>query len=100
MKGSHKRQRVTKKASVILLRTVVYDALCVSIGVNRGEHLTKAHGGPVRAVVPKWYFWKSAKWLRHILFTDKDVPGYWEVRGYDIDAWVGASNGRDDEPIA
>jgi len=27
------------------------------------------------------------------------VPGYWEQRGYDIDAWVGASNGRNDDPI-
>ena len=27
-------------------------------------------------------------------------PGYWEVRGYDVDAWVGSSNGRDDEPIS
>ena len=26
-------------------------------------------------------------------------PGYWERRGYDIDAYVGASNGRSDEPI-
>ena len=25
-------------------------------------------------------------------------PGYWEDRGYDVDAWVGRSNGRDDEP--
>jgi hypothetical protein len=27
----------------------------------------------------------------------KVVPGYWEQRGYDVDAWVGRSNGRDDE---
>jgi hypothetical protein len=32
--------------------------------------------------------------------VDAVVPGYWEERGYDIDAWVGASNGRNDEPIA
>ena len=25
-------------------------------------------------------------------------PGYWERLGYDTDAWVGDSNGRDDEP--
>ena len=30
----------------------------------QGEYLTKDHGGPVRIVIPKWYFWKSAKWIR------------------------------------
>ena len=28
--------------------------------------------------------------------TDRVEPGYWEVRGYDVDAWVGRSNGRSD----
>ena len=26
-------------------------------------------------------------------------PGYWEQLGYDVDAWIGASNGRSDEPV-
>jgi hypothetical protein len=26
-------------------------------------------------------------------------PGYWEQLGYDVDAYVGASNGRGDEPV-
>lgn len=47
-----------------------------------GKPLSREHGGPVRVIVPKLYFWKSAKWLRHITFTDQEVPGYWEVRGY------------------
>ncbi len=47
-----------------------------------GQPLTRAHGGPVRLVVPQLYFWKSAKWLRHLWFTDRDAPGYWEARGY------------------
>ncbi|NFV79972.1 sulfite oxidase-like oxidoreductase [Magnetospirillum aberrantis] len=47
-----------------------------------GAPLTRDHGGPVRVVIPKLYFWKSAKWLRAITFMDKDCPGYWEVRGY------------------
>jgi DMSO/TMAO reductase YedYZ molybdopterin-dependent catalytic subunit len=46
------------------------------------QPLTRAHGGPVRLVVPQLYFWKSAKWLRHLWFTDRDAPGYWEARGY------------------
>lgn len=48
----------------------------------QGEPLSREHGGPVRVVIPKLYFWKSAKWLRAITFLDKDSPGFWEVRGY------------------
>lgn len=40
------------------------------------------HGGPVRLLVPHLYFWKSAKWLNRIEFVAKDIPGFWEVRGY------------------
>ena len=47
-----------------------------------GQPLSRAHGGPVRLVLPKLYFWKSPKWLRHVWFTDRDAPGYWEARGY------------------
>ncbi|MCR6632026.1 MAG: sulfite oxidase-like oxidoreductase [Magnetospirillum sp.] len=55
----------------------------------QGERLTRDHGGPVRVVIPKLYFWKSAKWLRAITFMDKDSPGYWEMRGYhdEGDPW-------------
>jgi hypothetical protein len=32
--------------------------------------------------------------------VDELTPGYWEERGYDVDAWVGDSNGRSgDDPI-
>ena len=47
-----------------------------------GAPLTRAHGGPVRAIVPSLYFWKSAKWLRRIEFALTDRPGFWERRGY------------------
>jgi DMSO/TMAO reductase YedYZ molybdopterin-dependent catalytic subunit len=47
-----------------------------------GAPLTTEHGGPVRLVVPKLYFWKSAKWLKRITFTITNQPGFWEVRGY------------------
>ncbi|WUL62645.1 molybdopterin-dependent oxidoreductase [Streptomyces sp. NBC_00344] len=58
------------------------------------------HGGPVRLYVAPMYFYKSAKWLSGITVTKGVEPGYWEERGYDIDAWVGKSNGRDDHPTA
>jgi len=44
--------------------------------------LTREHGGPVRLVVPHLYFWKSAKWVKQIWFTEGDPGGYWENRGY------------------
>jgi DMSO/TMAO reductase YedYZ molybdopterin-dependent catalytic subunit len=62
------------------------------------EPVTHDHGGPVRLFVGAMYFYKSAKWLDRITVTDKVIPGYWEERGYDVDAWVGRSNGRDDAP--
>jgi DMSO/TMAO reductase YedYZ molybdopterin-dependent catalytic subunit len=48
-----------------------------------GQALPRAHGGPLRAVVPDLYFWKSAKWLVGIRFVSQDEPGYWETRGYN-----------------
>ena len=55
-----------------------------------GKPLSREHGGPVRLVVPHLYFWKSAKWLRHMSFLDRDTPGYWEARGYHMrgDPWA------------
>jgi DMSO/TMAO reductase YedYZ molybdopterin-dependent catalytic subunit len=47
-----------------------------------GEEISAEHGGPARLFVPHLYFWKSAKWLKRIEFIDRDVPGFWEVRGY------------------
>jgi len=47
-----------------------------------GRPLPRNHGGPVRLVTPHLYFWKSAKWVKQIWFTDQDPGGYWENRGY------------------
>ncbi|MEU6668872.1 molybdopterin-dependent oxidoreductase [Streptomyces sp. NPDC046727] len=58
------------------------------------------HGGPVRLYVAPMYFYKSAKWLSGITVTDRVEPGYWEKLGYDVDAWVGRSNGRSDDPTS
>ena len=43
------------------------------------------HGGPVRTLVPKRYFWKSAKFLRALEFSPVDKPGFWEQGGYHND---------------
>jgi DMSO/TMAO reductase YedYZ molybdopterin-dependent catalytic subunit len=47
------------------------------------ESLTDGHGWPVRLVVPRLYFWKSAKWVTGIEFSAVDKPGFWERGGYN-----------------
>jgi DMSO/TMAO reductase YedYZ molybdopterin-dependent catalytic subunit len=64
-----------------------------------GKPLTREHGGPVRLYVAPMYGYKSLKWLSEIEVLSEVIPGYWEQRGYDIDAWIGQSNGRSDEPV-
>jgi DMSO/TMAO reductase YedYZ molybdopterin-dependent catalytic subunit len=43
------------------------------------------------------YGYKSLKWLERIELTRHVEPGFWEERGYDVDGWVGRSNGRNDD---
>jgi DMSO/TMAO reductase YedYZ molybdopterin-dependent catalytic subunit len=59
----------------------------------------RQHGGPIRLYVAPMYGYKSLKWLDGIEVVDSVIPGYWEERGYDVDAWIGESNGRSDEPV-
>ncbi|MEN9932158.1 MAG: hypothetical protein RIS17_731 [Pseudomonadota bacterium] len=63
---------------------------CLIAHSHDGVPLSRDHGGPVRAIIPRWYFWKSAKWLTRIEFLAVDQPGFWEVRGYhnDGDPWT------------
>ena len=48
------------------------------------------HGGPARVIIPKLYARKGAKWVSEIIFLDRDVLGFWEVRGYSntADPWT------------
>ena len=62
--------------------------------------VTREHGGPVRLYVGPMYGYKSLKWLERIEVVDALHEGYWEQLGYDVDAWVGGSNGRSDEPTS
>ena len=62
-----------------------------------GGPISNEHGGPVRLYVAPMYGYKSIKWLSHIQVVDRVEPGYWETEGnYDVEAWVGRSNGRND----
>jgi DMSO/TMAO reductase YedYZ molybdopterin-dependent catalytic subunit len=64
----------------------------------QGGPISNAHGGPARLAVLPMYGYKSTKWLDTIELTADVQPGYWEHRGYDVDGFVGRSNGRSDEP--
>lgn len=54
-----------------------------------GEKLQRAHGAPVRVVIPDRYFYKSAKWIEAVKVTSRDEPGFWESKGYSnsADPW-------------
>lgn len=54
-----------------------------------GVPLEADHGGPARLLVPHLYFWKSAKWVNGLQFTERDTGGFWELRGYHMygDPW-------------
>ncbi len=55
-----------------------------------GSPISTAHGGPARVIIPKKYAWKGAKFIREITFLDRDILGFWEVRGYSnsADPWL------------
>jgi DMSO/TMAO reductase YedYZ molybdopterin-dependent catalytic subunit len=55
-----------------------------------GKPLEPDHGYPLRTLVPKKYFWKSAKWLRGLEFRAEDKLGFWEQAGYhnEADPWL------------
>ncbi|MEH3117764.1 MAG: sulfite oxidase-like oxidoreductase [Methylorubrum populi] len=54
-----------------------------------GRPIPPDHGGPARLLVPHLYFWKSAKWVKGLRFTERDEAGFWELRGYHMygDPW-------------
>jgi DMSO/TMAO reductase YedYZ molybdopterin-dependent catalytic subunit len=63
---------------------------CLFALEHDGKPLAPDHGWPVRLVVPRLYFWKSAKWVRGIELLDHDTPGFWEQNGYHMhgDPWT------------
>jgi DMSO/TMAO reductase YedYZ molybdopterin-dependent catalytic subunit len=65
------------------------DDVLLCYGWN-GRDLSEEHGFPLRLLVPKRYFWKSAKWLRGLELMPANRLGFWEQRGYhdDADPWL------------
>lgn len=71
------------------LAALMDDDVVLAIKHN-GKPLEPDHGGPMRLVLPKLYFWKSSKWLRAFEFLDVNPPGFWEQNGYHMraDPWT------------
>ncbi len=53
-----------------------------------GESLRPSHGLPLRLVMPRMFGYKGPKWLTRIEFRDARDIGYWERRGWAVDAWI------------
>ncbi|MEM0506509.1 MAG: molybdopterin-dependent oxidoreductase [Thermosphaera sp.] len=68
-------------ATVFPYQEVFKSSAFLALEMN-GRPLEFLHGYPVRLIIPHLYGWKSAKWLKNIVFTDKYVDGYWEALGY------------------
>jgi sulfoxide reductase catalytic subunit YedY len=58
-----------------------------------GNPVPREHGAPLRLVIPEMYGYKGVKWVKQINLVEQATDGYWELLGYDRDAWVGRSNG-------
>jgi len=65
-----------------------------------GRPLAREQGAPLRLVVPEMYGFKYIKWVDRVTLSTDVIPGYWENRGYAIDAWLGprSNYGRDTGP--
>ncbi|MHC4234548.1 MAG: sulfite oxidase-like oxidoreductase, partial [Planctomycetota bacterium] len=66
------------------------DEDCLFATHHDGQPLSLEHGGPCRLVVPRLYFWKSAKWVKGVELMAGDRPGFWEQNGYHMhgDPWA------------
>ncbi|MDZ7266150.1 MAG: sulfite oxidase-like oxidoreductase [candidate division KSB1 bacterium] len=73
-----------------MLLEEMYDAGVLLADTYDGRPLARDHGGPLRLVVPRLYFWKSAKWLNGLEFLARNLPGFWERYGYHMhgDPWT------------
>ncbi len=66
----------------VLLADISHDDHAMLAVKHDGQPISPEHGGPVRAVIPSLYFWKSAKWVGGIELMSQDRPGFWEMYGY------------------
>ncbi|ACV12677.1 oxidoreductase molybdopterin binding [Halorhabdus utahensis DSM 12940] len=63
------------------------DDIILAVGMD-GKALPRAHGFPVRLLIPGRYGMKSTKWVTEIELADSDHTAYWDQRGWDEEAVV------------
>jgi DMSO/TMAO reductase YedYZ molybdopterin-dependent catalytic subunit len=52
------------------------------------QPLPAEHGYPLRFIMPKMYGYKGAKFLYRMEFVSSQITGYWEQRGWQLNAWI------------
>ena len=52
--------------------------------MQNGEPLRAVHGGPVRLIVPGWTGNHWMKWVRSIVVSDSEAPGFYQRTGYKM----------------
>jgi DMSO/TMAO reductase YedYZ molybdopterin-dependent catalytic subunit len=57
------------------------DEVMLALGMN-GWTLNRIHGFPLRVVAPRYYGFKSVKWLKEIRFVSQPYLGTWPRMGY------------------
>lgn len=62
-------------------RHALSDDMLLALGMN-GTTLDRTHGFPIRIVAPKYYGFKSVKWLREIRLVTRPYFGTWPKMGY------------------
>lgn len=76
--------------TVVPLSALDHPRAIIAVAAD-GEELPIEYGGPIRAVFPQLWGYKSAKSIVALDFQELDEPGYWESRGYGGDAAIPAS---------
>jgi DMSO/TMAO reductase YedYZ molybdopterin-dependent catalytic subunit len=64
------------------------DPQTIVVHIMNGEPLTKEHGFPARILMSGRYGMKNPKWVTAVLPVPQPYSGYWEVRGWNKDAFV------------
>jgi DMSO/TMAO reductase YedYZ molybdopterin-dependent catalytic subunit len=103
VKVSDLLELVTLKTSAVAVMQHSYGGYTTNLMLNEfirpgnylvhtldAKPLSAEHGGPLRALVPHLYAWKSAKWLSGLEFMTENQPGFWERNGYHHrgDPWL------------
>ena len=70
------------------LEDALQDNVLLAFELN-SQPLDETLGGPLRLVVPDKYAYKSAMWVKQIVFAETKELGYWEKKGYSdtADIW-------------